>query len=176
MADVGDEQLPHARRADAAHRVLAAVPAVAVADHPHAAGAGAHTANAVPVAPWCIDGVGAQAVPQPLVAALAEQVQVDVAERGPEPVRVVDQPGVAAGVGHVEAVVGRLVAGSFTPLATNTPAGCSCTIGTRVPSDSTRVTAAASGRQARTDVAVGAEHPVRVGLRAVDQRVADPRW
>ena len=45
---------------------------------------GAHTANAVPSAPWWHPGVGAEHRPEALVAALADQVDVEVAERGPE--------------------------------------------------------------------------------------------
>ena len=56
---------------------------------------GAHTANDTPVD----DAVGggeaarmrAEDLPQPFVAALGEQVQVDLAERGQEAVRVGDR-------------------------------------------------------------------------------------
>ena len=48
--------------------------------------------------------MGAQGVPQPLVAALADQVQVDLAEGGQPAVRVVHDVDVVA-VAHVEAVV-----------------------------------------------------------------------
>jgi hypothetical protein len=51
--------------------------------------------------------VGAEPRPQRLVPALADDVQVEVAERRQEPVRVVDRQRAALGVGHVEAVAQR---------------------------------------------------------------------
>ena len=102
-ADVGHEQLPHAGLAELAHRVLAAVPAVERALHPHAAcgrrpdrergaGDGAAEGRVVAVHP------GAEDLPQVLVPSLVDQVQVDLAERRQEPVRVVqdDRAGVVA--------------------------------------------------------------------------------
>ena len=94
-ADVGHEQLPDARGAELAHRVLAAVPAVEVALDPHALGRrrphgerraldrrGAEALVPVPVR--------AEHRPQQLVAALVDEVQVHLAEAGQEAVGVVD--------------------------------------------------------------------------------------
>ena len=97
-------------RAERAHRVAAAVPAVEVAGHPHAAGvrrpdrerrAGDHAARCVVAA-----HVRAEHLPQLLVPALADQVQVELAERRQEAVRVVDDVRVAVVVGDLEPVVG----------------------------------------------------------------------
>lgn len=91
--DVGDEELPHARLAEQPHRVGALVPAVEVADdvnglgpgRPHREGhAGDLTHRAVVSArPRPEHG------PQLLVAALADEVQVDLPEGGDEAVGVV---------------------------------------------------------------------------------------
>ena len=52
--------------------------------------AGAHTANAVPVHALMLDDVGAEPLVELLVAALADQVQVELAERRRERVGVLD--------------------------------------------------------------------------------------
>ncbi len=97
-ADAGQEDLPDAG-AEGAHRGGDAVPAAPlgrpVADDAHAAGVrGPHRerraldrAGGGRPAPE----VGAEGVPEPLVAALADQVQVDRAEHGGEAVGVVDE-------------------------------------------------------------------------------------
>ena len=70
---------------------------------------GAHTAKDVPVTEPAGGVVGAdvrtQDLPEVLVATLADQVQVDVAERRQPAVGVVDGPAVATGVGDLDAVV-----------------------------------------------------------------------
>ena len=60
---------------------------------------GAQTANAVPVAPPVSIGRAPSASPQLLVPSLADQVQVEFAERRQVPVRVVLQPRLAVDVG-----------------------------------------------------------------------------
>ncbi len=73
---------------------------------------GAHTANAVPLdrsGGSVVDvHVGAEHPPQLLVAALVDQVQVDLAERRQVAVGVVDGVRRRAGVGDLEPVVGHL--------------------------------------------------------------------
>ena len=54
---------------------------------------GAHTANDTPGQPVVDPGVGAEHLPQPAVPALAEEVQVELADRRPGPVRVVEAIG-----------------------------------------------------------------------------------
>ena len=93
-AHTRDEQLPDARLPELAHRVLAAVPAVEVALEPDAARPrrpdrerrARHVAGrrAVVVDPR------AQHRPEQLVPPLVDQVEVHLAERRQEPVRVVD--------------------------------------------------------------------------------------
>ena len=80
-----------------AHRVDAAVPAVPVADHPHRAGPGRPHGERGALGALVGAGVGAEHGPQPVVAALADQVEVEVAERRPERPRV-DHRVVAAAV------------------------------------------------------------------------------
>ena len=91
-----DEELPHTRRPEHAHEVHAPVPRVEVADDAHAASVwrpdrerGAGHALVHP-------RVRAEVSPQRAMQALSEQVQIDVAQRGPEAVRVVDHEGVLA--------------------------------------------------------------------------------
>ena len=64
------------------------VPVVEVADDADRAAAGAQTANAVPVTPCDLANVRAEPLVELLVAALADQVQVELAERRRERVRV----------------------------------------------------------------------------------------
>ena len=65
---------------------------------------GAHTAKATPVTRLVRADVRAEDLPELLVPALADQVQVDLAEGRQEPVGVVGRVGRAV-VGHVEPVV-----------------------------------------------------------------------
>ncbi len=110
--------------------------------------------------------VGAEDVPQLLVPALADQVEVDLAEGRQVPVRVVDDR-------LADALVASRRAGSRAPAAsaarpTQTPSH-SCSSGTREPSPSSTSTDAANGRSVahrdRAVVDVGAEHLVRGVVR-----------
>ena len=65
---------------------------------------GAQTAKLTPVDALVRARMGAEHVVQPLVRALGDQVQVDVAERRREAVRVVELPGVAVGKAEADAV------------------------------------------------------------------------
>ena len=67
---------------------------------------GAHTANRVPATPACTIGSEPERLPQLLVPALADQVQVQLAERGQEAVRVVHHV-LAVVVRHREPVLRR---------------------------------------------------------------------
>ena len=92
--DAGHEQLPDPGRPERAHRVAAPLqPSKSpVTRTPRAFGA--HTANEVPGDRPGRRVVGAHVraehLPQPLVPALADQVQVDLAERRQPPVRIID--------------------------------------------------------------------------------------
>ena len=66
---------------------------------------GAQTANAVPLALAGLHGPRAERVPQLLVPALADQVQVEFAERRQVPVRVVLQLRLAVGVADLKPVI-----------------------------------------------------------------------
>jgi hypothetical protein len=113
------EQLPDPRAAERAHRVAAAIPVVEVADDPHAlrvrrphrergaAGRPEAAGRAV------LAHVRAEHPPQLLVPALADQVQVHLAERGQVPVGVVGHDlrrrgaAVRPGIGDGQPVVGH---------------------------------------------------------------------
>src|SRR5262249_46845714 len=92
LADARDEQLPDPVRWMPAHRMSPTVPAVPVADDAHALRVRRpycedHAAYAVHVR-----RVRAELVVDPVVRALAEQMQVVVGERRREAVRVVGRP------------------------------------------------------------------------------------
>ncbi len=98
--DPRDEQLPHPGPAERPHRVPGAVPVVEAALHAHPErvrrpdGEGRAVLVVVPHDP------GAEHLPQALVAALADQVQVDLAQGGPVAVRITGLEGFGARVGH----------------------------------------------------------------------------
>ena len=96
-ADAGDEDLPDARCAHRAHRHQAAVPAIEVADDAHAARVRRPHREAHARDPLVRPRVCTEHVIETLVRALRDQVQVDLAERRREPIRVVELPGVAIG-------------------------------------------------------------------------------
>ena len=94
--DLGDEDLPDAgpcRPAQGAHRVQPPVPGVEVADHAHGLGVGGPDRERDPAHPVQREDVRAHAAPQLLVAALAREVQVDLAQRRQERVRVAQVDG-----------------------------------------------------------------------------------
>src|ERR1019366_6556927 len=65
----------------------AAVPVIEVADHPHALGIRRPDRERRAAGP--LADAGTQHLPQPLVPALGNEVQVDLAERGRMPVRII---------------------------------------------------------------------------------------
>lgn len=107
--DARDEELPDAVPVEAAHRVLHAVPAVEAADdadgpgvrRPDREGDAPVRLRDAPVLPV----VCAEDVPEALVAALAEEVEVEVAHGREEAVGVVARPGAAVGVARLDLVV-----------------------------------------------------------------------
>ena len=108
--EVGHEQLPHARRAHAAHRVAGAVPPVELPDDAHGTGARRPhgergSANGPGDAP-VLAIAGAEALPEFFVAALGDEVQVELADGGCEAVGVVARPLGVAVVLRADAVVG----------------------------------------------------------------------
>ena len=82
-ARLGHEDLPHARRAERAHRVDPAVPAVQVAHHPHRPGRGRPHGEGRALHALVHAGMGAEHRPEALVAALAHEMEVELAERRP---------------------------------------------------------------------------------------------
>ena len=115
--------------------------------------------------------VRAEARPQLLVAALADQVQVELAERRQEAVGVVERDRAEVGVVDLERVVQR----QLGPVdeALEHAAGVDLLERDRSRPSTTARTAAAAGRRARIDHAVGvrmgAEDRVRVVVLAADE-------
>jgi len=100
-----NEDLPEAAWRDRAHRVHAAVPCIEVADDAHAIGIrGPHGEMRARRRPDG-DPVRAKFFERMQVRPLAEQVNVEIGEDPPIPIRIVDVDDVIAGVGDAEAVV-----------------------------------------------------------------------
>ena len=110
-ADAGQEQLPDAGRAERPHRVDAAVPEVPVAHHRHGARGGGPDGERGAADALELAHVGAEALPQLLVAALADEVQVQLADRRQEAVRVLGLHRPVAVVDLVAVGHGQLDAG-----------------------------------------------------------------
>ncbi len=100
-SDVRDEELPDTGCAEGAHRHETAVPAVEVANQPHAPRAGRPDRECDPCGAVDASRVSAEHVVQALVRALADQVQIQLAQGWQEAIRIVVLPGVA--VGELEA-------------------------------------------------------------------------
>lgn len=90
LADARNEQLPHTGRTERTHRIRGAVPVVEVPADPHSARVGCPDREAG--AGDALNGhrVRAERLPQLLVAALADQVQIELTESGQEAVRVLE--------------------------------------------------------------------------------------
>ena len=115
-ATSGEEELPDPGRAERAHRVQAAVPAVEVADHADRARRSApRPRSATPATPSDLADVRAEAAVQLLVPALAGEVEVELADRRQERVRVAQHVRVAR---RDSAPRARSRAGAFAPAIT----------------------------------------------------------
>ena len=114
VADIGDEDLPCPRGAQAAHGVGQAVPVIEAAGHAHTAGVGGphREGHASDIALGCGVGVHvcAHDAPQLLVAPLGDEVYVEFAEGREEAIGVVGRDDSPA-VRHVEPVVRHLLDG-----------------------------------------------------------------
>ena len=134
---------------------------------------GAQTANAVPRDPVELAHVGAEPLVELLVAALTDQVQVELAERRREPVRVLDRERPRRPIVDLELVVQRQL-GSW-----HRPFEYAPGVDLRELDDRPVVKARvdpASGRTQGPDhdagsVGVRAEHGVWVGVLATDECV-----
>lgn len=174
------EQLPDAEVVQATHRGGAALPTLEVADDPdrgrarcpHGEGDTVHT----------VDGadVGAEVLPELLVAALAEEVQVELADGRREAVRVVRGPRRVVGVGGlVEVVVG------LDPVASERAGGGTCPHAVALVREFDVVAVRPDDPHGRCQVAddtdaraavdrVRAQHVVRLGPAALGDLLAEP--
>ncbi len=104
LADPGQEQLPHPGRAQRTHRGARAVPVREVAGDPHTARVRRPHGEPGPGHALVDHRLRPERPPQLLVSALADQMQVQFADGGPEAVRVVDLDGVVL-VPHLQPVL-----------------------------------------------------------------------
>ena len=103
-ANAGDEDLPYAGGAHAAKWQQPSVPAVEVADDPHAPGVRGPDGEADAGHALVGARVRAEHVVQPFMRALGEEVQVDLADGRGVAVRILAFPGVAVREGEAQAV------------------------------------------------------------------------
>src|SRR5262249_48414058 len=108
LCELGYEELPDPGRAEAAHRMDAAVPAVEVADDADRAGTRRPDGKRRPRDTVQLARVGAQHALKLLVAALARQMEVELADGGQKRVRVVLDDGLPVRIAQLELVAGRL--------------------------------------------------------------------
>ena len=123
-ADAGEEQLPDAGRAHRAHRVDAAVPEVEVADHRDRTGGRRPDAERGPADAVDLAHVRAETRPQLLMATLAEQVHVELADRRQEAVRIFDRDRPRLAVVDLELVRERQLAALRAHPRTHRRDGC----------------------------------------------------
>lgn len=90
LADRGEEQLPDPAGTERTHREARAVPVVEVPHDPHTAGIGRPDGEPRTGDPLVLHGLCAEGGPQLLVPPLADQMQIEIAERGQEAVRIMD--------------------------------------------------------------------------------------
>ena len=110
FAHTGDENLPNARGAEAAHGELGRVPAAEVTDHGHAFGVRCPHSKRRAFDYAHVGGVGleigAKDIPQALMAALTNEVLVQGSQGGQEVVAIGHLNSGLAWVGNAQAVVG----------------------------------------------------------------------
>ena len=143
--ELGDEQLPDPRRAERAHRVQPPVPAVEVPDDADRARRRRPDGEADALDAVELADVRAEPAVELLVAALAGEVEVELAERGRNAVRVVERERAPARVVDLEPVAERQL-GVRARFPSKTPPGWMRSSSTGSPPSGTTRTAVASGR------------------------------
>ncbi|GAX59019.1 hypothetical protein SO3561_10596 [Streptomyces olivochromogenes] len=108
LADAGQEQLPDARGTERPHGVGGAVPVAEVPADPDPLGVGCPDREAGAGHALVGQGMSPERPPQLLVASLADQMEIDLAQRGQEAIRVVHLVRVAR-VHHRQHVLGDRV-------------------------------------------------------------------
>ena len=105
VGKIGDEDFPDAGRHEQPHGVHASVPAVEVADQADAIGIGRPHREVHADGRADSETVGAELLEDPKVPALAEQVEIEIAEHTSVPVRIVNLDHVIAGKRETKAVI-----------------------------------------------------------------------
>ena len=183
-SDAGEEQLPDPGRAERAHRVQAAVPGVEVADDADRAGRRAPRprtpSRSIGLPGSSSRDVGAEPLVELLVAPLADQVQVELAERRQERVRVVDRELAGVAVVDLELVAQRQLGALDHALEHTGGVDLRASRRGSLPSIRTLTpTVWRRAERAHNDAAVlrvRSEHGVRVRVLAADERRRALRW
>ena len=172
----GYEELPHPRIAERPHRVHTTIPRVPVPHDPDRLGVRRPNCEGGPARPLVSARVSAQHLPQAAVAALVEQVQVEVAQRRPVPVGVVEHEGrrTRSAVHRLEPVAaapGRAAPSHSRPggPGASGPAPGLARSGAGAGDDHVHFACARAERP--DDAAVAAEHRVRVVVAALHQQL-----
>lgn len=105
LAKVGQEDLPVTGRANGAHRIHATVPPVEVADHADALRVRCPHGEVHAAANAMGDGARAKAIVDPVVRALAQQVQIELRQHGSVAIGIIRLAGRTIRPGQAEAVV-----------------------------------------------------------------------
>ena len=175
----GHEDLPDTGRAERPHGMDAAVPLVEVADHPDRPGVGRPHREGGAGHALMLAHVRAQHPVEVAVPALAQQVEVEVAERRPEPVGVVVDVGGRAVVARLQPVGGRRLGGD---VGGEHPSVGDAPHVDRLAAGQEHTHGGGAGPEGANGAVVGAEDLVRVGqlasrhtLDGYSDRVGVPR-
>ena len=121
--------------------------------------------------PWWLHRPGAEHLPQALVAALADEVQVELAQRGHEPVGIADDVAMAVGPHQLDSGLGgrlrRRTARRARPGATLRSAPLDHAV--RDQRHLGGAGLAEADQPAAVGLFVGAQHPVGIGVGAGEQ-------
>jgi|GEM_PF-4384950 len=106
----GDEKLPHARAAERAHRVVAAVPSVEVADERDLRRIGSPHGKTHALHALVCAHMGSKFIVNPVLVALAKQIEIVRAQRRQKRIRVAQPPRAAARVCDIKRIHEMLAA------------------------------------------------------------------
>jgi hypothetical protein len=107
VGQIRDEDFPDPARHEHAHRVDTAVPPVEVADHADAIGVRRPHGEVDAGRRADLEAMRSELVERAVMRPFAEQVQIEVGQHTPVPIRVVHHDNVVAGIGDAKTVIGR---------------------------------------------------------------------